>query len=410
MTKIDLSRIEETVNPVFFPLFADTHRINVLKGGAASGKSYDTAIKIIYKMLSEPGHRYLIVRKVAKTIRHSVYDLFAEILDNWHMADLFKFHETDMTISCRPSGNQILCAGLNDVEKLKSIYGITDIWVEEASEIAELDFNQLNLRLRGETKYKKQITLTFNPVSALHWCKARFFDRVEPDCITHHSTYKDNLRLDADTIKHLESITDPYFKAVYVDGDWGVLGNTVFTNFIIEEFDAKELENVCNGMDFGFAHASTIQRLGFYDGEIYSFDEIHNRGWTNPDFMAAAWAAWGDDAKGWDITADSARPDDIKDWNDNGYHVTGAKKGKGSLLFGIDYLSSKRWHIHETKCPMLAQEVPVFKRREDKGGNALDEFVEINDDGIAACRYATEYIWGQSHGRVAEWSAEDLGL
>ena len=189
-----------------------------------------------------------------------------------------------------------------------------------------------------------------------------------------------------------------------------VLGNTVFTNFIIEEFDAEHLIDLCNGMDFGFAHASTIQRLGFYDGEMYSFDEIHSSGWTNPDFMAAAQEAWGDDVKSWYITADSARPDDILDWQRNGYNVIGAKKGPGSLQFGIDYLSSKRWHIHATKCPALAREVPVFKRQEDKDGNAIDKFVEINDDGIAACRYATEYIWGQMHGRVAEWSASDLGL
>lgn len=361
-------------------------------------------------MLAEPGHRYLVVRKVAKTIRHSVYDLLYSIISSWGMTDLFKFHQTDMTITCLVTGNVVLCAGLDDVEKLKSIHGITDIWIEEASEISEPDFNQLNLRLRGPTKYKKQITLTFNPISALHWLKRRFFDRVEGDCLVHHSTYRDNVFLDADTIAHLEAITDPYFRAVYVDGDWGVLGNTVFTNFIIEEFDVEELENVCNGMDFGFAHASTIQRVGFYDDEMYSFDEIHSRGWTNPDFIQAAETAWGDEAKRWYITADSARPDDILDWNRNGYSVTGAKKGKGSLTFGVDYLSSKRWHIHATKCPGLAKEVPIFKRREDKDGNALDEFVEINDDGIAACRYATEYIWGQFHGRVAEWSLSDLGL
>ena len=47
-----------------------------------------------------------------------------------------------------PNGSEILFAGLDDVEKLKSIYDITGIWIEEASELLEADFNQLDIRLR----------------------------------------------------------------------------------------------------------------------------------------------------------------------------------------------------------------------------------------------------------------------
>jgi len=410
MSTIDLRRIHDAVNPRFQELLSDNHRLRVLKGGAASGKSYDVAIEVLFKMLSQPGHRYLVVRKVAKTIRHSVYDLLVAIISSWRMTELFRFHQTDMMITCIVNGNVLLCAGLDDVEKLKSIHGITDIWIEEASEISETDFNQLNLRLRGETKYKKQITLTLNPISALHWIKGRFFDRHEPDTLTHHSTYKDNRFLDSDTITMLEGITDPYFRSVYVDGEWGVLGNTVFTNFVIEEFDAVELENVCNGMDFGWAHANALERIGFYDGELYSFDEVYGKGWTNPDFIRESAEYFGSELREWPITADSANPDKIEEWRREGYMVDPAKKGSGSLTYGVDYLSSMRWHIHATKCPALAKEVPVFKRREDKDGNVMDAFVEINDDAIAACRYATEYIWGEPHMRIPEWAASDLGL
>src|SRR5699024_11467616 len=66
-------------------------------------------------------------------------------------------------------------------EKLKSITfpkgELTDIWIEEASEILEEDFNQLDVRLRGKGAHK-QMVLTFNPVSVLHWLKLRFFDKI----------------------------------------------------------------------------------------------------------------------------------------------------------------------------------------------------------------------------------------
>lgn len=412
MPTVDVSRVPESMNPAFVPLLWDTHRFNVLKGGAGSGKSYDTAEKILYKVITEPGHRYLVVRKVAKTLRHSVFDLCKAIISSWGLTPLFRILESDMSVTFTWNGNQLLFVGLDDVDKLKSIYGITDMWVEEASEISEGDFIQLNLRLRGETRYKKQITLTFNPISVLHWLKRRFFDSPHPDVLTHHSTYRDNRYLDADSRSEIESITDPYYRAVYAEGEWGVYGNVVFSNYVIEDFDYTEsdLENVCQGMDFGFAHANTIERLGFKDGELYAFDECYGKGWTNGVFIEAAREQWGDALYGWQITADSANPGHIKEWCDAGYRVTGAQKGDGSLRYGVDYLAGRRLHIHASRCPNLAREVQSFKRREDKDGNALDAFVEINDDCIAAARYATEYIWAQSHGRLADYSAAALGL
>ena len=409
MTTIDLSGITDAMNPAFLQLLHDKHRINVIVGGAASGKSYDTAEKVLYKILAEPGHKYLVVRKVGRTLKHSVWDLLNAIISDWDMTGLFRTNKTDLSMFCKVNGNEILFTGLDDVEKLKSVYGITDIWIEEASEISETDFNQLNLRLRGHTAYKKQITLTLNPISALHWIKKRFFDNVERDTITHRSTYLDNKYLDRDTIETMEAITDPYFKDVYVLGNWGVLGNLVFTNYVIEEFDYDEttLENVCSGMDFGFVHASAIERIGFRDGEIYVFDELYGKGWTNPEFIANA-NEWFEER--FEITADSAEPDRIKSWNDEGWFVTGAQKGPGSLGYGIDFMVARKIHIHATKCPNLARELPMFKRKEDKDGVAIDRFVEINDDGIAACRYATEYIWSGYHMETGEIAAGDFGL
>jgi phage terminase large subunit len=410
--RIDLSRIYEAINTAFHWLLDDDHRIQVLIGGGAASKSYSVGQAKLYKHLTEKGHRTLVIRKVGKTLRHSVFDLLLGIISSWDMGDLFKVNKTDMLITCLVTGNQFIFSGLDDVEKLKSIYGVTDIWIEEASEITEADFMQLNLRMRGESLNKKQITFTLNPIYIGHWIKKRFFDRVEPDCITHRSTYRDNEFLDSDSKKMLEGITDPYFKAVYVDGEWGVYGNVVFSNYIIEEFDYDEtsLENVCQGLDFGFVHAQAIERLGFKDNDIYIFDELWAKGRTNDEFIADAQEYFGDKLNYMEMTADSANPDKIKEWNDKGYRVNPAKKGPGSLQFGIEFLVGKRIHIHASKCPNFAREIQSFKRKEDKDGNTKEDFVELNDDGIAAARYATEWIWSQTHGGISDFSTEDLGL
>lgn len=214
-------------NKTFLPLFADEHRYLVMMGGGGSGKSITAGRKLLERCRLESGHRFLVVRKVARTLRQSCWQqLVAQASDLDLNAEV---NVSDMTMRF-PNGSEILFSGLDDVEKLKSIYSITGIWIEEASEILEEDFNQLDIRLRGDTKYYKQIIITFNPISALHWLKRRFFDNADPRAITHRSTYKDNRFLDEDAKRTLESFreTDPYYYQVYALGEWGVTGKTIF--------------------------------------------------------------------------------------------------------------------------------------------------------------------------------------
>ena len=410
---IDLSQVPKTMVRKFIQLLAPIGaRFLILWGGAGSGKSYSTAQMIVYKSILEPGHHWLVCRKVKVTLRHSVIALVLHVLHEWALTGLYSFNKSDFEIKFY-NGSTIQFVGLDDVEKLKSIFPVTGIWFEEASEGTPDDVQQLNLRLRGYAPVDKLFVMTFNPISVMHWIKAEFFDRPRPNTKRIHSTYLDNQYLDEEYKAELAAIDDPYYRQVYALGEWGLLGNVVFTNIVIEEFDYTEddLENVCNGMDFGFAHASAIERVGFRDGELYSFDELHGKGWTNPRFIEHAKEHFGDAFYTMPITADSAEPARIEEWREEGAIVVGAKKGKDSLRFGIDYLSRTKWHIHATRCPNLAKEVQSFKRREDRDGNALDDFVEINDDGIAAARYATEWIWGQTHGEVeTAFSAADFGL
>ncbi|GFP31581.1 phage terminase large subunit, partial [Candidatus Hakubella thermalkaliphila] len=125
-----------TTNTKFYPLYADTSRYLVLWGGGSSGKSRFAAQKLIARMLSEKGHRLLCLRKVAKTLRESVFAELKTVIGGWGVSALFSIPtgiNRDLHIKCRANGNEILFSGLDAVEKRKSIVGITGIWVEEAS-------------------------------------------------------------------------------------------------------------------------------------------------------------------------------------------------------------------------------------------------------------------------------------
>jgi len=158
--------------------------------------------------------------------------VFKQIISRWGLDQYFKFNETDLRITC-VNRNIILFRGLDDVEKLKSITfpkgELTDIWVEEATEVQEKDLDQLNLRLRGG-KMPKQIVISFNPINVNHWLKRRFFDDRPTNCTVLHTTYHDNRFLEAEYIAELEKYKtiDPYYHTVYALGQWGVCGNTVF--------------------------------------------------------------------------------------------------------------------------------------------------------------------------------------
>ena len=221
--------IKQTNNKAFLPLFFDEHRYLVLKGGGGSGKSIFAGRKVLERVTSEPGHRWLVCRKVARTLRDSCFaQLRSQIADYYPDAGA-KVNKGDMWIGF-PNGSEIIFAGLDDVEKLKSIYNITGIWIEEASELERGDFNQLDIRLRTNFRYYLQIILTFNPISINHWLKQRFFDKPDPRARVDESTFRDNRFLPEENIRSMESFkeSDPYYYMVYYLGQWGVTGKTVF--------------------------------------------------------------------------------------------------------------------------------------------------------------------------------------
>lgn len=236
MKDVQIEFDESVINDCYLDLLDNESRYLILYGGAGSGKSVFAAQKIILRMLDEDNHKFLIVRKVAKTLRESTFSLLRGVIADWGLSHLFEINKTDMTITCK-NGNQIIHAGLDDVEKMKSIHGITGIWIEEASEVEQQDFQQLDLRLRGYTSNYKQIIISFNPISALHWLKTVFFDNKKVNSTIKHTTYLDNKFIDDSYKDVLEGmkIDDPYYYQVYALGQFGVLGQTIFNAQIVNE-------------------------------------------------------------------------------------------------------------------------------------------------------------------------------
>ena len=185
-----------------------------------------------------------------------------------------------MEITCL-NGNSMIFMGLDDVEKLKSIVGITGVWIEEASELTREDFMQLDLRLRGRTAQYKQIILTFNPISVLNWLKKHFFDVPKEITTVLRTTYKDNRFIDPEYAQVIEDLKDQdyVYYQVYALGEWGILGNLIFTNYVVEPIptDDAAYKTVYSGLDFGFNNPSVFLKVGERDRELYVYSELYER-------------------------------------------------------------------------------------------------------------------------------------
>lgn len=228
---INIKISKKVFNDVYVPFLDNEDRYLVFGGGGSSGKSYFIAQRWIYKLIHPKRCNLLVTRQTGDTNRRSTFPLLKQVISRWNLSEHFKINESDMRIKCLFTGNEVAFAGLDDVEKIKSITfengELTHIWCEEATEMQEADINQLKVRLRGG-KSKKQMVLSFNPINIQHWIKKHFIDSgLATVCWT---TYKDNKFLTDDDRKALEDLRhiDEYTYEVYCLGKWGILGKTVF--------------------------------------------------------------------------------------------------------------------------------------------------------------------------------------
>jgi phage terminase large subunit len=251
MSNVNIRISKKVFNPVYLPYLDNDDRYLIFYGGGSSGKSYFIAQRWIYKLIQPRRCNLLVTRQTGDTNRRSTFPLLKQVIKNWNLSEYFKINESDMRIKCLLTGNEVAFAGLDDVEKIKSITfengELTHEWCEEATEMSEQSINQLKVRLRGG-KSKKQMVLSFNPINIQHWIKRHFIDSgLATVCF---STYKDNKFLTDDDRKALEDLkfTDEYTYEVYCLGKWGILGKTVFDARAIQ----KRLDTVPKPIKTGY--------------------------------------------------------------------------------------------------------------------------------------------------------------
>lgn len=273
---IKISR--KVFNDVYLPYLDNTDRYLVFYGGGSSGKSFFIAQRYIYKLIHPTRCNLLAVRQTGDTNRRSTFPLLKQVISRWGLSKHFKINESDMRIKCRLTGNEVAFAGLDDVEKIKSITfengELTDIWIEEATECIEADVNQLKVRLRGG-KSKKQMVLSFNPINVQHWIKRHFIDSgLATVCF---STYRDNKFLTDDDRRALEDLkaVDEYTYNVYCLGKWGILGKTVFDARKIQarlDVIPKPIKTGYFEYDYDGLTLSNIRWVNDRDGYIRIYD------------------------------------------------------------------------------------------------------------------------------------------
>lgn len=271
------------VNDKYIPLIDNQSRFLLLYGGSGSGKSKFAAFKKIKRVLSERGHKILALRKIATTVKDSIYAEIHEAITDHEVIHEFQINKTEHSFTHVPTGNQIICKGLDDAAKIKSIKGITSVWMEEATEFEEDEFDQLDLRIRGQKENYVQYILSFNPIDENHWLKKRFFDKKDPSATVCHSNYQDNYFLTAEDVQRLHALKDrnELMYDVYCLGKWGIVvkSNKFFYSFgnekhIIESYEPNPHLPITISMDFNVVPMTSIVSQKLTEMRSVVFDEL----------------------------------------------------------------------------------------------------------------------------------------
>ncbi|MDO4458395.1 PBSX family phage terminase large subunit [Limosilactobacillus antri] len=391
---------------IFDSLFDYDHFIEVWYGGASSGKSHGVVQKVVLKALKHWKHprKVLWLRKVDRTIQDSIFTDVLDCLSTWRLLPLCRVNKSNRTINL-PNGAVFLFKGMDDPEKIKSIKGLSDVVMEEASEFNQDDFTQLTLRLREPKHKQRQLFCMFNPVSKLNWTYKQWFDPdVEVDTsrvAIHQSTYKDNHFLDEDNIRTIENLkqTNPAYYKIYTLGKFATLDKLVFPEFEKRRLSIRKLSNLPSyfGLDFGYTNDETAFMHVKVDEDrhiIYVMEEYAKHGMLNSDISRMIkQMGYSKEV----ITADAAEPKSIAEIKRDGiYRIRPAKKGKDSIIQGISFM--QQYHlVVDDRCVKTIEELENYTYKKDRQtGEYTNEPVDAYNHEIDAIRYALNEINGMA--------------
>ena len=380
-------------------------RYRVVKGGRGSKKSTTTALWIIYNMMKYPLANTLVIRRVFNTHKDSTYTQLKWASNILKVSHLWKFSKSPLEATYIPTGQKILFRGLDDPMSITSItveHGhLCWCWFEEAFQIMnEDDFNKVDMSIRGELPkgYFKQITLSLIKRNEKHWLKKRFFDVKDEDVLAITTKYTCNEFLGEDDKKLFEKmkINNPRRYNIEGLGNWGIAEGLVYSNFEELDFNVENIKKRPNvksafGLDFGYTNDPTAFIASLIDldnMEIFIFDEHYQKAMSNKDIANMI------KYKGYSkerIIGDSSEPKSIDDIKRQGiYRLKGARKGKDSILNGIQYIQDFKIYVHP-KCENTLIELSNYVW-DTKEGNVINKPIDDYNHLMDALRYSLEDI------------------
>ena len=385
----------------------------MLVGGYGSSKSYNCATKIILKLLEEK-RTALVVRNVFETIRDSCYSLFDEISAAMGLTEL-KFNKSPMQVQF-PNGSKIIFKGLDNPAKLKSINGVSLIWLEECSEASYAAFKELVGRLRHPTLPLHMI-LSTNPVSKSNWVYKHFFlnkhideerfyrEKIlrEGGVYYHHSTIADNAFLPESYRKTLDEIKsyDADLYRIARLGRFGTNGLRVLPQFevkaradVMKAVEEIPRRNKYVGMDFGFVTSyNAVVRVAVDDDKkiLYLYWEYYDKNKTDEETA--------EDLREFVrtkelIKADSAEPKAIRYYQNHGFNMVATRKWNGGTRHArLDNLRKvKLFHkiICSDECLNCIEELQNLTYKTDKDGNIIEDEFSIDAHTLSAIFYGLD--------------------
>lgn len=400
--------LKETVSPAF----AEVHRAVkagaynqfVLKGGRGSGKSSYASVEMLLQLLRRPDVHAVVMRKVANTLRTTVYAQYEWAVSALGLAGYFKFTRQPMEITYRPTGQKIMFFGADDPGKVKSIkvpFGyIGLLHLEEVDQFGgEEEIRNLEQSiLRGGPLALE--FWTFNPPrTKANWAN-KYCLRDKPGQLIHHSTYKttpaawlgERFLADADFLQQTNPGAYEHEYLGVPNGTGGMVFEDVALRSITDEEIAR-FDRVYNGLDFGWYPDPLAFERVQYDAAretVYIFGEIVGNKIPNAEAARRIKQAGYNDTY---TTCDSAEPKSAYDLLDNGVHAKLAVKGPGSVEYSMKWLQRRKIIIDPARCPHAAREFTGYEYDRDKNGDVVSGYPDRDNHCIDAVRYALERLW-----------------
>ena len=405
MTEIKLS---EKLGPAFYALardvFAHGHTHYDLSGGRGSLKSSTVSLLVPLLLIANPNTHAIVLRKVANTIRDSVYAQYIWAIGELGRADYWTARVSPLELIYKPTGQKIIFRGADDPMKIKSIkvpFGYIAIThFEEKDQFsgrAEIR-TILQSTMRGGEKFWN--FESYNPpISRDNWAnKDSLIERDDRLC--HKSTYLESPpewlgeQFIAEA-EHLKAVDERAYQHEYLGIATGTGGN-VFERLEVREITDDEIsrmDRIYQGVDWGWYPDQYAFIRSYYDAareRIYLIDELYVN--KQPNSQTAQWIldkGYGNYA----MTCDSAEPKSVNDYRDMGLLARGAIKGPGSIEYGFKWLQCRTIVIDPRRTPAAHREITEYEYARDRDGNIISGYPDGNDHAISALRYAYEPLF-----------------